>query len=723
VALTIAIEGKGSISVGDSTTETWGKTGLISAVQDETDIVLQGSNAASTKASAKSGWIYFDIGAGNELDFTPTTGSEADQLVYIWINVTTVGALDTLANKGLAIQIGSSTTNFDYWTIFGSDAAAGYNNKYSGGWICVVVDPENTAYTGQGGSGLNTASARYFGIYISTTSSSKSENLIIDQITVGKGLRISGSDVTGWQEVADYCNDFTNRAWGQFQEEQSGFLAYGMLYIGSTARNTSMIDDGRSIKWGDFEYYTGSAWASAIPDGVNGLTVEDDATYTTTFQDGVLVGSDAGRSGSVWTGSDNTTTTWDLYGGNNAASLTKLYGSILKNIDGGITWGNDSDHHCYSVSMAGCGQFDPVGAVKIRNCIFSEYAGSSDAAILWNSNIDISDSRFIANTRAIEHPATGSFTYNTLLFSGNTTADVVNSNNSTTTDSYSESNQDQNQQLYSGGATAVAQSITGDGNKLTSLTFYLRKAGTPTGTAVAKLYAHSGVFGTSSVPTGAALATSKTFTPNDLTTGYVLTKIDFDDLEFYTLVNATKYCVVVEYSGGDSSNRLEVGFDQGGSHGGNKATYTGSWAADGTDDLCFYVRTGGDVTVASNGSDPATTVEDGSPAGTTNINSTVTVKVTAKDSGDASLLENVQVYVKAASGGDLPVDTEILLDLTNASGIAQNTSFEYTNPQPVAGWCRRATPAYGTLYKEFPISGTITLAAGFTTIALMVSDE
>jgi hypothetical protein len=434
MALTVAIDGKGSIAVADFGSETWDKTGLISAPGSETDIFLQGSSAVSCLASNKSGWMFFDIGSGNELDFG-ASGSEENQLIYIWFTVTTVGTLDTLANKGLAIQIGTTTSDFDYWTICGSD---GNDNGYTGGWMCAVLDVSNTTRTGYGGSGLTKSSARYFGIYISTTGSSKSDNLVIDQIMVGNGLRVTGSGATdGWQDVVDYCTDFTNRAWGMIQERAGIYYVFGHLYVGDSSQTavTSLSDNARIFRFSDFLYYTGSAWATAIPNGHNGLTIEDAASYTTTFQDGTLVGSDQGRSGSVWIGGDSTNTTFDLYGGSAAGSVTKMYGSTFRGIDGGITWGNDSDHHCYSVTFEECAQFNPVGAVKVRNCLFINTA-DTDAALLWNENIDITDCQFIANTTGagVEMPsAAGSpYTYTDLTFSGNT-YDVLNSSGSAIT--------------------------------------------------------------------------------------------------------------------------------------------------------------------------------------------------------------------------------------------------------------------------------------------------
>ena len=54
----------------------------------------------------------------------------------------------------------------------------------------------------------------------------------------------------------------------------------------------------------------------------------------------------------------------------------------------------------------------------------------------------------------------------------------------------------------------TGQSFTGNGGTLDSCVFELGKSGSPTGNAVAKIYNHTGTYGTSSKPTGAALATS-----------------------------------------------------------------------------------------------------------------------------------------------------------------------------------------------------------------------
>lgn len=353
-----------------------------------------------------------------------------------------------------------------------------------------------------------------------------------------------------------------------------------------------------------------------------------------------------------------------------AVDTCEVFGSTFRNINGGVKFANDGSHYLTNTNFTGCGQIDIYG-VEARNLEFSGYALSTDAALLWRSGTtDIKNSRFLSNTRAIEHDAVGSFSYNGLSFAGNT-YDVVNTTNSTTTDSYSEANYDTDQQVYGGATEGVGQSITGDGNKLTSISLYLRKVNSPTGNAVVKLYSHSGSFGSSSVP-GSLLATSKNLNVANLGTSYAVTKIEFDDSEFYTLVNTTNYVITIEYSGGDSTNRLEVGYDTGGSHGGNKCTYNGaSWSAQASDDVCFYVRTNGDVTIGTVGSNPSgdKVVNDGTPEGVTNVNLAVTIEITGVSEGARCIIKRVDD------------NTQLLNDMAfssdGAGAFKASTSFAY----------------------------------------------
>lgn len=180
-------------------------------------------------------------------------------------------------------------------------------------------------------------------------------------------------------------------------------------------------------------------------------------------------------------------------------------------------------------------------------------------------------------------------------------------------DSYSETNQNTSAADY-----AEGQSFTGDGGILNSAKFYLKKAGSPTGSAYAKIYAHSGTFGTSSVPTGSPLATSGAFDISTLTTSFQLITFTFTGANKITLTNGTKYIVTLEFSGYTPSypNYVWTGIDTSSpTHGGNLCYKDsgGSWNAVSAYDTCFYVY-----------KDDATTTTSATTSSTTSTSTSIT---------------------------------------------------------------------------------------------------
>ena len=152
-------------------------------------------------------------------------------------------------------------------------------------------------------------------------------------------------------------------------------------------------------------------------------------------------------------------------------------------------------------------------------------------------------------------------------------------------DSYYEVGSTASAYLYSGGKEENGKSFTSQGGTLDSVKFLLSKEGSPTGNAVAKVYAHTGTYGTSSLPTGVALATSDNFDVSTLTTGTTLKTFTFSGANRITLVNETKYVVVLAYSGGDISNKVRM------------------WREDvilghGGNDVYYYVATGWDYVLS-----------------------------------------------------------------------------------------------------------------------------
>lgn len=171
----------------------------------------------------------------------------------------------------------------------------------------------------------------------------------------------------------------------------------------------------------------------------------------------------------------------------------------------------------------------------------------------------------------------------------------------TLVDSYSEVNSN-NEANGIGGATFTytAQSFTGIGLPIAQAKFYIKKVGTPTGNVTVDIFAHSGTYGTSSVATGAALATSDGVDVTTISTTISLVTFTFSGANQIDLANGTNYVAALHFTGGDgSSNKVNYGQDTTSpTHGGNRVDWNGSvWSAVSGADLCFYIYSN-DITPA-----------------------------------------------------------------------------------------------------------------------------
>lgn len=150
--------------------------------------------------------------------------------------------------------------------------------------------------------------------------------------------------------------------------------------------------------------------------------------------------------------------------------------------------------------------------------------------------------------------------------------------------------------LYNGGETHVGQTFTNSTTKiLDSCKFHLSLwSGSPTGNMYAKLYNITGTYGTTAIPTGSALATSDAVSVSSADLSIAVPKF----VEF-TFSGANKiqlsdgyYAICLNYSGGDSSNRIAISADiTSPSHSGNGVKESGgTWTSRSTyEDTIFYV--------------------------------------------------------------------------------------------------------------------------------------
>lgn len=139
---------------------------------------------------------------------------------------------------------------------------------------------------------------------------------------------------------------------------------------------------------------------------------------------------------------------------------------------------------------------------------------------------------------------------------------------------------------------AVGQSLSpGNDRVLTRAMFFINKTGSQSGTVTAKLYAHTGTFGSGGTPTGAALATSNPINTDNIAAEAApyLIEFIFENEDAYKIDSSLDYFIIMD--GGDlTSGSVRIAEDASvDTHAGNSAEYeSGSWSS-GANDVGFYI--------------------------------------------------------------------------------------------------------------------------------------
>jgi len=412
MAATVTWKGFGNVDTADSTT---GWTALkISGSGGGPSIAaadgyIEGTGSVGAVVNKQHVVVYFDIGAGNELDFTGG-GAEEGQMVYVWVNFLAAALLSARNSHGMGIFLESSTpstTQYHEWTFEGNDT-------YSGGWKRLVVDPTETV-SRSAGTAINLASVRYFGAYADVgANTARFENFNVDAIDVGTGLTITGTGTTDDLKGDILSDEETNR-YGIFtslNDSDTAFELKGELDVGdvTAATDSTFTDVDAKIFLAEPLYYDGTSVTTSVPVGFFSINLIG-GTGTQSVTLGKAVGSDAGRNGWTVVGNDSYTLNIDLNDGN--VDTLNLYGCNFEKVTGTFAGSTDTSHNMFSCNFSGCNTFDPEGGITIRNCNFATVYddgvadASSRSALLWNSNIDIEDCNFLANSHASSDIAHG----------------------------------------------------------------------------------------------------------------------------------------------------------------------------------------------------------------------------------------------------------------------------------------------------------------------------
>jgi len=199
----------------------------------ETDVFIQGANCIDKGywSSAIKGMIY-NMGSDQAIP--------ADNALYIWFQYTAPPSLDTEANGGIRVIIGSGTGDYNYWYVKGKDTYT------YGGWFCAVVDP---TITPDSAVGSPTGAHQYFGgvANLPGDGPSKGYPWCIDAFRYGRDFYIGngedGDEATFAGAAA--TNDLSGNRYGQFQAIDGGYLMQCRLVIG-TATSAVYFEDANT---------------------------------------------------------------------------------------------------------------------------------------------------------------------------------------------------------------------------------------------------------------------------------------------------------------------------------------------------------------------------------------------------------------------------------------------------------------------------------------------
>ena len=195
----------------------------------DTDNFVQATSCCSKSTGASGAPARAGMGILAGAGQTITTPS----CFYAWVFVGGGGLVDTYANGGVRLLVGSSSANYKEWYVLGSDSF-----PYIG-WTCVAVDPSVTA---DATTGTPTATLQYFGAdFNCKINISKGNPMALDAIRHGRTLTILNGDVGSGYATFAACattNDAINARWGQFQAIPGGYQLQGRLLLGTTATTT-----------------------------------------------------------------------------------------------------------------------------------------------------------------------------------------------------------------------------------------------------------------------------------------------------------------------------------------------------------------------------------------------------------------------------------------------------------------------------------------------------
>jgi len=358
----------------------------------DNEIYVQGTGALSMKVAKETLTCMFTLASPQDI-----TG----KTLYIWAYTLLIRILATQANGGFGLRVEDGAGNWGEWYLAGSDT-------WTGAWKAFAVHTD-TAFSNQSATPPDRTAITKIGVTWTTTALPKVyPNCFWDALRIGTYLGIKGGSET---DPADFdamlaAEDLVANKWGILAREGGIIFCQGDLRFGSTVA-------------GEATYFKDTSEVIVFRERIlevitYEVLIQGNATATTKVYFGEEVGGrgvagcmfrSEGASKFDFTATDPNITDLGVYGcyfyDANTVSLP-AYSDTRKVL---------------STSFEGC------APVLIDTCTvkFCSFISADDAgAEISSTDFNMTDSDFINCPYGVRITITGTFTFDALMFTGNT---------------------------------------------------------------------------------------------------------------------------------------------------------------------------------------------------------------------------------------------------------------------------------------------------------------
>jgi hypothetical protein len=388
--LTFFTGATGGISNCDSTTD-WSISGT--SVGVDTVQYVQGTGSLYSYSASASTTRYFE--------FSCVSTNVKGKSIYFWFALGKVGWLKTKAEGGLQLTLTDSAGNYATWNVAGSDTLP------HNGFICHVV---HTDVPPDIVSATPPDLTKIVKIRITANGSFPGKSYLwLDAVRYGTYLRIKGGNSTSPATFDDIYNAEIQAAnrWGVLDKVNGIFFVQGKIIIGSsTLGDSTYFKDKNQVVV--FKY-------GIVPDGFYELRLEGNPNGTTCVYFGEKVG-ERGVSGIVFRTAPGAKP-FVFNASNQYINELGIYGSSFFDASNVYLPSYSDKREVNSCTFESCKPVY-VSTCTVKYCNF---ISADDAGIVVDStDFKVTNSNFVNCPYGVRITTSGTYTFDGLIFSGNT---------------------------------------------------------------------------------------------------------------------------------------------------------------------------------------------------------------------------------------------------------------------------------------------------------------